>query len=327
MRRPMLHKSSLVVVALATLAVVRLNVPGFVRDQHDEPVPSKYTAYVTLVHGWPATYLERHVLVGTWAGKSIATAGAGVGADERWAFWRGQDRQLSWRALMLDAAVAYLFVAVVVACWERRRRQRAHVWQLRIAELLLLTAAAAAICGWLAYQRAAWQREQPHLLTLGNTNAPYADQFGAHFSPRLELCAPEWIKRLVGERWLPEFLRRCTWIHVSYESDQAYEGFADAALHLRGLEQLRLISVRSISSRHAVPFADIGELPQVRVLDLASYLDADEAATWQALPDELEKLPPLERLIFPSRRSLRDDSAAVLRELMPKCEIVFADEL
>jgi hypothetical protein len=311
------------VAIVAAVAMVRIEVPGLVREQQDEPVPSRLTAYVTLEHGWPATYLERHVSVATYSGMPFKT----VGAVRRWTFWRGHDLQLSWRALVLDAVLAYLCVAVVVALWERRRRQRAHVWQLRIAELLLLTAAAAAVCGWLAYQRAAWQREQPHLLVLGNTNAPYADQFGAHFSPRLAVHAPEWIKRLVGEQRLPAFLRRCTWIHISYESDQAYEGFADAAEHLHGLDQLRLISVRSISSRHAVPFADIGELPQVRVLDLASYLDAHEAATWQALPDELEKLPPLERLIMPSRHSLRDDAATVLRERMPRCEIVFADEL
>ena len=317
MRRPTLHKSTLVVAAIAAVAMGRIAIPGRERDQHVELIPSQYDGRVRFDHGWPFTYAERYVPFDAADRQSW---------QARWKYWQGESYGLMPAALLGDAGLAFALVVAAAAAWERRRRRRAHACQLTIAEMLLFVGAAATACGWLSHARQEWQSEQVHLRALSSANAPYAEEFGARFTPWMTPWAPDWLVRLVGPDWLPECLERCTMMHVIYDSDQAYDGFADAAAHLQPLEHLRVMTITAPSRRHVIPFDDLAELPQLRVLDLGSYLSRDEVESWQILPDELERLRTLDRLVLPTRANLGLEAERVLRARMPRCRILFADE-
>jgi hypothetical protein len=323
--RRRLHKSSLLVAVLAAIVMARLVIPGLELDYRAEAIPSQYDGRMRFDHGWPLTYMERFVPFDSANGPAAEYVTATFRA--RWAVWVGERRDLQVFTLIADACLATAIIVGVAAAWERRRRRRAHAWQLRISEMLLLVSAAAATCGWLSYARNEWQQEQDPLRALSRANAPYAEEFGARFWPVRTPCAPEWLVRLLGPDALPECLWRCTRMDVNYDSDQAYDGFADAKVHLKKLKNLSVMVITAPSRRHAIPFDELAELSQLRVLDLGTYLSRDEVETWQVLPEELERLPPLDRLVLPLRANLGPDAEHVVRTRLPQCEILFSDDV
>jgi hypothetical protein len=309
---------------LALLTLILIAIPGLARDAADVRIPSFYVYFGLIDHGWPFTFLTRNV---------DANAGlGGQGIDEaklagvHWRLWDGEVEAFSPVLLAADLVAAFACVVLVTAAWEWRRRRRAHVGQLRLGELLIATAAVAGVCGWLAHERRAWRAEQTHLQALQASQPPYAESLGASFAPSRACLAPRWVRLLAGPLGLPEFLDRTTMIRIGYDSDQAYEGFADALGHLQQLEKLRVIAIYAQTQRKPIPFEDLGEIAQLEVLDLALYADLDADKSWNVLPEELAALGPLQRLILPARTSLRPDAAQMLRERNPQCEVVFAED-
>lgn len=329
MRRPTLHKSTLVVGALAAIGLGRIEIPGLELNQNAEAIPSQYDGLMRFDHGWPLTYAERFIPLDALERPALTHPDTRLVSPTtlaRWTVWVGDRLDFKLSALILDGFIASACVVGITGLWEWRRRGRAHAWQLRISEMLLLVSLAAAACGWLSYARNEWQQEQGPLRALSRANAPYAEEFGARFWPSLTPSAPDLLLRLVGPAWLPQCLWRCTRMDVNYDSDQAYDGFADAEVHLKKLKKLRVMVITAPSRRHAIPFDELADLSQLRVLDLGTYLSRDEVETWQVLPDELERLPPLDRLVLPLRANLGPEAERVVRTRTPQCQILFADE-
>jgi hypothetical protein len=324
MPKPTLCRSSLVVAAVACVVMVVLAAPGLVRDQSLSTHPTFYDTSDVFEHGWPIVYLERYVDEEFMFHHGKPLPGPSWASAENWTFWKGEDHVFLPGRLALDIAAALLIVALATAAWEWRRRRRANVWQLRLSEFLAVVAVAAGGLGWLAYQRDEASRERPHETALEEAFLIHEET--PTFTTGRTPNAPQWVLRLVGSRWLPDCLWRCAMVHVTCNGE-GYDGFGNVAAHLQQLRRLRVLTFEIPLRPGQIPFDQVARLSQIRCLELEWIVLHDWEIDWQLRPEEIETLPRLDRLILPSRSVLSEGAEQALRERLPDCAVVFADEL
>jgi hypothetical protein len=200
-----LHVSTYVVLLLAAGVLFILNVPGqyvpYVGMPADEDPSDLRMVRERLEHGWPLSYLVR---------------------DDRFYFFRAPSGQWELRStpiwslnedfvsfslwrLLADGSVALCLMAVVGFLAEYWRRQRRRVWQLRISDLLGLTALVSVAVWYVLTAAKQYEREMKALRALGlplqgpplNTDRPVQTRGG-----------PTWLRAAIGESRFPKVFDR-----------------------------------------------------------------------------------------------------------------------
>jgi len=132
-----------------------LNVPGrpathvFGKPAPNSPFDFGLGSHIE--HGWPWTFLSRDSINDPQ--RIIIGNGGSV-----WRIRQGVEEFSPW-LLLLDVGVGGIIIAVAIAILERRRRERAHVWQFSIADLLVAIAAFASVLGYVGWKYREYQRE------------------------------------------------------------------------------------------------------------------------------------------------------------------------
>ena len=200
-----LHISTWFVIALGVGVFTLLNWPG----EYDDISRLYSSDDVTLVHGWPATYLERDVIFDDGYGFLTPI--------EETKFWSLNLDVLDFHpwALLLNCIVACAVIAVVATLWERRRRRLGPWWRFSLRRLFVIVTLCAVVAGWWSIRA----REESETLDLireiGYTNNPsFQIDFDRTLSFRLEHPVlvphfPGWVRQFIGnERLLPLHINR-----------------------------------------------------------------------------------------------------------------------
>ncbi|MCI0333773.1 MAG: hypothetical protein L0228_11190, partial [Planctomycetes bacterium] len=223
MPRPRLHKSSIVLGLVAAALLVLLNIPGRVIDY--QPSFRK-----TFEHGWPYIYLRRETREPTkWTtyqgmtltlsytpvilgrrdiASYLPTWGIPWLSAENWQFWEAHIEEgiprwdFRGATLVLDCVVVLLVLLAVIAAWEIRRRRRPRLLCFGLSDLMVAVSGASLLLGYLVYLNREYQREAQidaeKLVSIDDSWFAYED----------ECIAPVWVRSLIGERFLPNFLWR-----------------------------------------------------------------------------------------------------------------------
>lgn len=241
------HAVSCLAAGAALALLVLLNLPGQLVVSTNQ---SKYGGGLEgqrLQHGWPRVYLEYE--------RTPSVVGSTPDLTQREIWWpSGVWMHVRWSVVTTNILVALGIASVVAALVEWRIRSTRRIWQVSLAELLLLMSVVGPICGWVHYQRLAWRREQAALTKLDN--AQFETMLGG----------PTWLRLLVGDRWF-SWLDRVNELSSHHANMTAISEFGR-------LTTLRLSGV--------VPAGDLALMARCRALESLVLTGYDP----QTLPDE-----------------------------------------
>ena len=330
MRRPRLHRSSVVAGLVAAALLVLVSVPGRV-------VGGLTSDCKIFEHGWPWVYLRRETIeepvtfYDASSGLSLVPCflpaiypfdrdapsrlpmwGVPWLTPANWMIWDGDangDRHwhLMVGALLLDLATALGVVAIAVAATEVWRRRRARVLSFRIADMLVATAVLGAILGRIAY----WQHEYPR------EQRALVDADGFSWYGQSETCiAPLWLRSLIGDRFFPDFCWRTATVLIHAGSDDADE----AAQRISQLAYVHEIQVW-LTEGESFRFSVLNAIPQLQTLEIDAERPIQERDV-----KELAQIVHLRKLVFWRKDEVPAELMARLESALPDCEIVDDDE-
>jgi hypothetical protein len=350
------HFSTLVVMALVAGLLVLANLPARPRaeihfDFDGDWGPAIYgTDFLLCDHGWPLTHLSRKVEM-TYDVDGMQTD------PELWTLTAGE-RSFSVASFLANLAVAAIIVSAGGAIFEWWRRRRRRLFQFHVADCLILTAAAASIGGFIAYERRGYEEE------LRAIDVIRADLEGTGDPPnRVEgNRGPYWLRQWLGDEHF-EIFNRVEGISVDGTAIEPASGLS----HLRHLiistpvppekwallerlacvETLEIIGDRGTSPVDpALVSADptyatcrLPRLPRLKMLlviglGLPKYGQGDlpaleEAAfTWARIePADMRRLaylPRLRRLYFSHLSA--DDAALAQLPVLPSLEELWIEK-
>ena len=322
MTRPRLHKSSLIVglLALALMSVIVL--PGSESGSLDPFLAG--LGIKEFDHGWPTVFLHRPVGNPSFIWCQYGWRPGYYPSEPLWGVpWLSWNAWMPWRdteteyefhlgALFVDLGIMFAIVGMSVAAWEWRRRRRRRVFQFRVTELLLLTTVVAMALGWFGYKKIEHVREGPHANTL-------LDAEGRLVSVGEEYVVPNWLRRLVGEDLVPDYLRRVTVVNIESLDGNAAASVEWMVPHLMQLERCHTIRISDLAIGWEFPFPRFAAISQIRTLDLS---DSQILKTDVEGARHLSHMQQITRLIVPKRSSLTPEALAIIRQEMPNCEVV-----
>jgi hypothetical protein len=257
-----LHGSAYVVLLLAAAVLFLLNVPGqyTVHVDMSEREPFERLRHLgigfeRIEHGWPWSWLvrdETHDHIDPATNERRFT--------KIWSFSEDFHSFSGW-ALFGNILAACLVLAVVTVSFEYWRRQRYHIWQLRVTDLLALTAVVAAGVAYGMHFKREFDREVAACIKVGipidETGRRYTVMCGTGI-PLHERSrgGPSWLRELWGEEFPPWFDRL-----VFVQTLENGEWLRD----LRGLEVLHL-SVLNLEE--TIDLDVLSELPRLRAVSI-----------------------------------------------------------
>jgi hypothetical protein len=331
MPRPCLHKSSIVVGVLVGTILVLIMIPGRIVDG----TPS---TWMTFEHGWPFNYLRRQAKGNAPAPgyfnyyriRAIDVAerpmwGIPWLTVDNWRFWeaitevtRNNKRIHFWEfngiALACDLASALLVLAGVVAMWELRRRRRAGLLSFRVSDMLVAIASTSAVFGWIVH----FQREFQQEVRLTERESERVDKgefFADYWNDCDQVCvAPKWVRSLIGERMLPDFLWRINEIGIYSENGER------TALICEDISQFRYLTKISISNetRERFPYSALSATKQLNVLEISyshGEIDGQDVS-------ELAQLTQLRKLAVDYEEGRLPEVLKRLRAQLPNCKMI-----
>jgi hypothetical protein len=303
LRRPNIHRST-VVVALAITAVVLLtNVPG------DSTYLSDWGGVykAEYEHGWPWVFLKRRMFYGFSDPKrptSLSTPTYGIPwtAGATWKFWQGN---AMWKphplALFGNVATGLLLIGAVASTWEWRRRRRTRLMQFSLREIVIATAVVAAAFGWWRYKQAEGDRED---------NLGYAAGNWSYHGPL-------WLKRLVGESPLTTTFSRIDGVALHVTDNDQFQKTVSGFRSLRYLREVELDNYSLDKDKYVeLSFSALQQLDGLRELWLAGFMLTENDVY------ELEAVSNLEVIRIDNWEEQKPDILVQLIGAMPDCKIL-----
>lgn len=180
-RRWKLHRSTLVVGAIAAILMALTNLPGSTCSPSALGVANLKISSGVYDHGWPWV-IARSVDPSVPSPFAISVAST-VRPDERW-HWSLEWRDFSAVAAVGDMALALAIVLGIGALWEWRRRRLNSVWQIRLTDVFALTLAVSLACGWWLSWHNQRVRQEQAINTLYPQNA-WRTASSVNMAPRI----------------------------------------------------------------------------------------------------------------------------------------------
>ncbi len=257
MRRPKIHRSTLVVALGMLVPTILVNVSGEIVSPLAGNFGGGYTA--EYVHGWPQVYMYRSVDydfskpgpdfpdIPKWNVPWLAW--------DSWRFWRADKRVLWGGCLICDFLVGAVLLLGITGAWEWRRRHRARICQFSIGDLLTAFTLVAVLLGWWGFVSQEYDRESLHVNVLDEPNGAYL------LDKRCR--GPRWLSLLVGESNLPERFQRVSFAILANENAKKLDGWLP---HLKSLKHLQGLEVRDWAGPPPVKYSHLKSLPALRYL-------------------------------------------------------------
>jgi hypothetical protein len=337
MRRPRLHKSSIVVGLIVALLLVLIETPGRVVSGYGGTSSLK-----VFEHGWPWIHLRREsydrappefvkssdgrwlalMYSPVWNPLDIRTDLPRWGipwlSADNWRFWESypQDDPPRWTLhivnLVCNLAVALVVLSSTVAVWEIRQRRRSEPVSFRfgLRGLLLATAAAGAVLGWLNHLAHEHRRESALIDRVDSRTGP----MDATWYDVDHVCvAPLWLRSLVGVRVFPEFFWRASAVNIQPERGDKME------LMCAEIAQLDHVTKIGIEGhlRHYVRFSALRTLAQMKTLEVWRPTILDE----QDL-NGLAQLKQLQKIVIEGLDEVDPEALARLKSALPDCKVI-----
>jgi hypothetical protein len=205
-----LHASTHVVLLLTAVVLFLLNVPGQYVPHVDMPLPEEQLfgdhriVRERLEHGWPFSYLIRD--------DRYFVKRPGESEPRPTAIWSFTEDFVSFDPSRLtgDVLAALSVLAIVALLAEYWRRQRHAIWQLRISDLLGITAVIAGAIWFVQVTLREHEAERSAIQDLGLLVSDYShyrrDPVSSPVSVRSH-GGPTWLRSLLGERFPKVFDR------------------------------------------------------------------------------------------------------------------------
>jgi hypothetical protein len=248
---------------LAAAVLFLLNVPGqYVQYvDFDGGFSSRPSVEERIAHGWPALYLARD----EWP------AAGTVNVPEQSSVWSLFENVLQFKPLVLaaDVAVTCVLLMVTGVAFEYWRRQRARVFQVRLTEMLVGTAAIAIVFAYLLSVVREFEHEQAIMRDLGYRPIEYDP---AEYTPA---WVSGWARR--GPAWARPFLGQ-------YDP-KCFDRVVEVAVHEDGRLLEHLPSLRHLRVVHVDGARPEWKRDQIGVLAELHYLEALSLPYW---PDRLK---------------------------------------
>ncbi len=319
MRRPRLHKSSIVIGALAAAALVLICLPGRVYDQY----PGAYSRYE---HGWPFIYLRRETEQSsalasvTWpairnALQTLPMSGVPWLSVENWKFWQSDTRpefsrwEFSGEILAADIFVVMALLLAMVFAAEYRRRRRSSMLSVSLAELFVLLTAVCCVLGWVYRVRAGYRQEVAVITSIKSQDEAYMGS--------VKCIAPTWVSALFGNCWMPGFM----WRTDSIGCNQDVSVVAELCDRMNALPYSNSLQLSgAVFGDGHYPFAKLRSIRRLETLSVSSTPRMDEQDV-----QELVQLSNLKKLVLEKSHG----DPRLIRQLeqgLPGCTIVDEDE-
>jgi hypothetical protein len=344
-----LHASTYVVLLLTAAVLFLLNIPGQYVPYVGMPLPEEQLfgdhriVRERLTHGWPFSYLirdDRYFV-------------KRPGESEPWptAIWSFTEDSVSFDAWRLagDVLAALGMIGVVGLLAEYWRRQRHAIWQLRVSDLLGLTAIVAGAIWYVQSTLREYEAERSAIQDLGLLVSDYSqyrrDPVSSPVSVRSH-GGPTWLRSLMGERFPKMFDRLILLDDVTFswslrDEQKRISVFKDLrALNvmiaaspapqlarlvtLKGLEAIRITVVFDVSRNDLLDQELSAVLPPLAELPNLWFVDAAGGGFGDRTLKVLAALPQLRVLKF-SWSSLTDDGLAALAQCQTLEEVHLAN--
>ena len=309
-RRPWsrLHVSTWVVAALVALSLVVLNLSVEVRYEYDPALKNLGPAAFA---GWPSRYWTS----GPQSLNFFTTMLLGMHRPPSNWFSLEELTHVDGRAVAIDIAAAVAIISVTCVLFESWRRRRRHIWQWRLADLLVGTLVLAIVFAWFVELRR--DARISHRL---EEQLPAAQTIVEYHRPH---AVWNWFGRLASQ----------SAVHVvSVDPALFHSGSADEPPRLADAEVAALADCRHLRCVY-LPHHDspAGPWPIVIITDAGlEQLGRIKSLEYLSLPDHpgitdagLPRLAHLKRLKFLNLRGTSATPAGVakLRQQLPHATI------
>jgi hypothetical protein len=312
-----LHKSSIIVGFGIALLLLLVTIPGRVVDWS----PAMSTKYE---HGWPFVYLRRETvqsasLTGPVFSRrefpsQLPMWGIPWLSVDNWKAWESYDEngitywELNGRTLVADSVVVTLVLGAFVVIAEFRRRRRKKRFSFSLGDMFIVLTVASVALGRIAYLKHESQRETAITATFDEPQTPVVDD---------EICAaPVWIKGLIGEKWMPDFMWRAqsVWVRALEVKDAQ-----QLCIQIRELSYVNKLTLDGFLREDHFAYAALGSIRQLETLRVKTTARIDDRDI-----SELSQLIGLKKIaidqeIWPERLSR-------LESALPNCKVVEADK-
>jgi hypothetical protein len=321
--RVRLHKSSVVVGLLVAGLLFLIIVPG--RIIHGTP-----STTLTFEHGWPFNYLRREaqgraaptpfIMYRGWDDVAERPMfGVPWLAAANWRLWeattdesKGDHESYRWtfdgRVLLANIAIATLVVIAAMAAWETRRRRRPRLYAFNLADLLLAGTCISGFLGWMVYLESGHRREAEL------DSLQFDSQQNPWFSDDESCVAPIWLRSLVGEQLLPDFMWRITSVNVIADEEHDY---MQLVAQLSEFAYLERINFDGIERETDFRLRWLSKLERVKTLQFYSGMCRDQRQL-----NELMQLSQLQKIVLADKEEVEPRTLSALQAALPGCQIV-----
>lgn len=327
LRRLKLHRSTLVLACLLTLLATILVVPGITVgggsggcrayfETHPEELIAREGFVSTSLHehGWPWVFLRRQTLADGWTEPLLNLPWM------YWSEWKVWDAkcsiELSVTNLLLDLLLTCAMISLASAAWALRRRRRKRLLQLRICDILAITAVISLGLGWFVFQRKASTAEKVHIDALSSG-------LSGLFMTEMDSSIFNVTNRLFGPQYnflIPPYRVTHILIEGSRPNNSDSMSFEEAIPHLRAIRSFHHLQLE----RPADFRLDLlTQIPQLRTLQLDCY-SGNPVDLFTA--QHLVELQQLAKIVLYEKSELTEDALQLITAEMPNCEIVFAED-
>jgi hypothetical protein len=286
-----LHASAYVVLLLTGAVLFLLNVPGQYVPYVGIPLEEEQLfgdhriVRERLEHGWPLSYLirdDRYFVQRPGESEPRPTA--------IWSFTEDFFSFDAWR-LLADIVAAVCVLAMVALLAEYWRRQRRAIWQLRISDLLGVTAIIASAIWYLQTTLRDYDAENSAIQHLGLSVRDYSQYRSDPVSSPVSVRShggPTWLRSLLGERFPKVFDRLILLDDMTYATS-----LRDEDERIAAFKDLRALNVMNAASR-APPLARVAMLKRLEAIRITVVSNVSRN---HLLDQELAAvLPPLAEL-------------------------------
>jgi hypothetical protein len=211
-------------------------------------------------------------------------------------------------------AIALLVLVSIVSLWEFRRRRRPNLLTFRTGDMFVAVAGVSAVLGWVVHLQREFRREeqvverefQNGLTEDGTTDTWYdADQ----------VCvAPTWMRSLIGERLLPEFVWRSSVVEIQPWDGREAHAIAEAITKLRYVTRLQIWG----DSEEPLNYSAFRRLPELSTIEFWMNEQFDASAISQ-----LAQLTQLKKIVIDGRdETVPPHLLKRLQLQLPDCKII-----
>ena len=321
-RRLKLHRSTWV-VGLFTLVVQGLvifpgqTIGGGSGGCGDLAGDREWVSTDVIEHGWPRTFLYRTALVeeglGDWQNPPVPWLSTNAWFDLREQCYV----DFSVMNLLFNVVMLILIVTCVGWAWESRRRRRNRLFQVNLADLIVLTVLISFPLGWYVYHRNETQREETLL-----------DEMYEEFDGTLDVelwdsVTLDWLSRLIGSERTPYF-HFVEEIEFSPDDDSRVVTLEQAMPLLRRFRYLDSLSVSPRAQPGKPMLRPILELPSIRHLRL-DLIWIEGQPLDLAMAKELVLFQQLSVLEIETGDPVKEETKRFIRDGLPDCVVSFSE--